>query len=338
MNFLKTEQISPPPGVISSLKNGFDKTANHLEIILLPVLLDIFLWLGPQLRVENLLRKLLSQFNTFAQESLVHVEDLERIRTTITELISLDINLFSLLRTLPIGVSSLMSRALTGVTPLGEATTMQIDSAFVFFLWLVALTFVGWVLGSIYFVWVAKTVFREETENAEEVHSLFETVKIISQSILLAFTWFVALFTFGVPILLVFSIFVQINAGLAQIALIFLALFAMWIIVPVFFSPHGVFVNRENLIRSIISSFHLSRFTLPTSSFFVISVFVISQGFNFLWLTPSPSSWMMLVGIIGHAFITTALLAASFIYYRDMKLWLETLLEKINSERTSAQA
>jgi hypothetical protein len=38
---------------------------------------------------------------------------------------------------------------------------------------------------------------------------------------------------------------------------------------------------------------------------------------------------MLLVGIAGHAFITTALLAASFVYYRDMNVWLQTVLERL---------
>ncbi len=112
----------------------------------------------------------------------------------------------------------------------------------------------------------------------------------------------------------------------------------MWVVVPVFFSVHGIYTKEENVFRSIMSSFNLTRFTLPTSSFFVISVLVLSQGFNILWLTPSASSWMMFVSILGHAFITTALLAASFIYYRDMYIWLELLLEKMSSKTTSAQA
>jgi hypothetical protein len=42
---------------------------------------------------------------------------------------------------------------------------------------------------------------------------------------------------------------------------------------------------------------------------------------------------MLVVGIAGHAFVTTALLAASFIYYRDMNAWLNLVAERI---RTSA--
>jgi hypothetical protein len=36
----------------------------------------------------------------------------------------------------------------------------------------------------------------------------------------------------------------------------------------------------------------------------------------------------MLVGILGHAFISTTLLAASFVYYRDMSNWLQNVYER----------
>jgi len=36
----------------------------------------------------------------------------------------------------------------------------------------------------------------------------------------------------------------------------------------------------------------------------------------------------LLVGIVGHAFISTTLLAASFVYYRDMSNWLQNVYER----------
>ncbi|MCP4142496.1 MAG: hypothetical protein GY755_19835 [Chloroflexi bacterium] len=333
MNLLQNEEISPPPGIISSLKAGFDITANQIGIILLPVLLDVFLWLGPQLRIEKLIRLFLAQLSSLANENLIPVAELQRIQETLNELLTLNINLYSLLRTFPIGVSSLMGLSVPGETPLAELNIQQAETGFSFFLWVGALSFAGWVLGSIYFAWVAKASLQKEELD------LNWFAKVILQALFLSIFWLIVLITFGTPLLLVFSIFMQINAGLAQVALFLSLLFAMWIIVPIFFSAHGIFVKNENLFRSMVSSFNLARFTLPTSSFFVICVAVLSQGFNILWLTPSTSSWMMGVSILGHAFITTSLLAASFIYYRDMSAWIEMLLEKINSQKaTSAQA
>jgi len=72
----------------------------------------------------------------------------------------------------------------------------------------------------------------------------------------------------------------------------------------------------------------MSRFTLPTSSMFVLSVFLLSRGLSYLWMVPASDSWLLLVGIFGHAFISTTLLAASFVYYRDMNNWLQNVYER----------
>jgi hypothetical protein len=59
---------------------------------------------------------------------------------------------------------------------------------------------------------------------------------------------------------------------------------------------------------------------------------MLSVGLNFLWAIPPKDSWIALVGILAHAFVTTALLAGSFIYYRDMYVWLSTALERIKGK------
>ena len=71
------------------------------------------------------------------------------------------------------------------------------------------------------------------------------------------------------------------------------------------------------------------RFSLPTSGMFVLSAFLLSRGLDVLWSAPQTDSWLTLVGFAGHAFITTVLLAASFIYYRDMTDWLKNVYERI---------
>ncbi len=332
MTIVKEENLAPPPGVISSLKAGFDLTANHLSILLMPVLLDLFLWFGPRLSVNRLLGIMSEQLKQLGQQDLAPAAELAQIQASLKTLMDLDINLFSLLRTLPIGVSSLMTQAPTHATPLGSPTINYLENAFVLIFWIFALTVLGWVLGSLYFTWVAKVSL------GNEAHDLRWAARSIIQSFLLSILWTVIFMVVGTPLLIVFSLFAQISPNITEFAIIFLLLFAMWLIVPIFFSAHGIFARNENLIRSIISSFHLSRYSLPTSSFFVLGVILLSQGFNTLWLVPEPGSWMMLVGILGHAFITTALLAASFIYYSDMYIWLETLFEKLEPKNDSVQA
>jgi hypothetical protein len=67
-------------------------------------------------------------------------------------------------------------------------------------------------------------------------------------------------------------------------------------------------------------------------------MFLIGAGLNFLWTIPANDSWLTLVGILGHAFIMTALLASSFVYYRDTTAWLQTVFEKLRAPTPTQQA
>ncbi|HET8669943.1 MAG TPA: hypothetical protein VFM05_04760, partial [Candidatus Saccharimonadales bacterium] len=118
-------------------------------------------------------------------------------------------------------------------------------------------------------------------------------------------------------------------------ALFILLALSFWLIVPLFFTPHGIFVRRQNAFHSIFTSLRMARFALPTSGLFVICWFLLSTGLNYLWSVPPENSWMTLVGIGGHAFITTALLSASFVYYRDMNAWLQTVFERLQQKQTT---
>jgi len=43
---------------------------------------------------------------------------------------------------------------------------------------------------------------------------------------------------------------------------------------------------------------------------------------NLIWTIPQPDSWLLLIGITGHAFITTSLISASFILYQQYLSWI----------------
>ncbi len=162
--------------------------------------------------------------------------------------------------------------------------------------------------------------------------------RAIAQTILISIFWGILAMMIVVPIFLVLALVLQFNPFIANILVLFLSLASMWVIVPLFFWPHGVFVKKQNVITSIISSVQMARFTLPTSSMFVLTVFLLSFGLNFLWSIPPEDSWMTLVGILGHSFVTTALLAGSFIYYRDMNIWLQSVIEKLRPNAVTKQA
>ncbi len=331
MDVQRLEALPPPPGVINSLKTGFDVVASHVVLIVMPLLLDVFLWLGPRLSVNDLLGPMYKAFFEQARLSLTSANDLKRLaafQDIFNELLQ-RFNLFSLitrLQTFPVGVSSLAAKVMPENNPLGAQNVVQVPSGFALLGYMLLLVLVGWLVGGLYFRWVSGTVLGENETG-------IGLGRAILQTIFLSVIWFVALIFITVPILLIIMALTFISPALASGALFVILLLSFWLIVPVFFTPHGIFVRRQNALYSIYTSLKMARFTLPTSGMFVFTVFILSTGLNYLWSVPDSDSWMMLIGIAGHAFITTALLAASFAYYRDMNVWLQMIFEQLQQKK-----
>lgn len=320
MEVSRIENLPPPPGIINSIKAGFDTIASHITAILMPLLLNLFLWLGPRLQMSALFNSIKDDVVGIWQKGGVPAEDIQRVLDFYNSTIP-NINLFWLLRTLPIGISSLLLPHSTSATPLGDPAIMQV-SALNFAGWIFLLTLVGWIGGGLYFrsvAWIA-------APTDEIAVNIFSAVV---QTILISIACGIIILVIGIPLILLLFVIIQLNVVLANFFMLFVSLGSMWVIVPLFFWPHGIFIKKQNFITSILSSIQLTRFTLPTSSLFILTVFLLSFGLNFLWNIPPENSWMTLFGIFGHSFVTTALLAASFIYYRDMNVWLQNVIEKL---------
>ncbi len=329
----KIETLPPPPGVIGSLRAGFDAIASNLTVILLPLALDLFLWLGPRLRIDRLFQPLFDEMSRYAGFSGIPAADIKTLQENSTFALEQlqQYNLLTALRTFPIGVFSLMSGKIANETPFGSPSVIQVDSLFTFLGWIALLTLVGWVSGSLFFRWVSIVVVSSESAKFRFGQSIIQTVLLSMLHIMLAIM-------IGMPLMAVLALVISASPSFGQGLLLLLGLLSMWLIVPIFFTPHGIFMRQQNAFLSIYASLRMARYTLPTSSLFVLSVMLIAYGLNFLWNIPSSNSWMSLVGITGHAFITTSLLAASFIYYRDMQVWLETVLEKLKTNLPAQQA
>jgi hypothetical protein len=330
MEVSRTENLPPPPGIINSIKAGFDTIASHITAILLPLLLNLFMWLGPRLRMDALFDSVKGDVVTIWKTGGVPAEDIQRVLTWYESTIP-SINLFWILRTIPIGISSLLLPQGASQTPFGNPVVLQVN-ALSLFGWIFLLTLVGWIGGGLYFRSVAWLALANK--DIQPVHPL----RAILQTMLISIVWVILAVMILVPVFLVLAVVLQFSAFVANLLVLFLSLASMWVIVPLFFWPHGVFVKRQNFFTSILSSFQMARFTLPTSSMFVLTVFLLAFGLNFLWSIPPEDSWITLFGIFGHSFVTTALLASSFIYYRDMNIWLQSMIEKLRPPKITKQA
>lgn len=334
MNRQNLGELPPPPGVMGALRAGFDAVSSHIWLILLPLLLDVFLWLGPRLSVDRLVRPFLEIMFNQARLTLTSAADLQRFAeyqvalSDLMERFNL-LSLFGKLQLFPIGVSSLLAQTVPAETPFGVGNVVHLSSlpAMVGLAFLVVI--LGWVVGALYFRWVSRIALGDAQPEAQISLSW-----AVIQSLILSVLWVIGLMVVIIPTILILTVLTLLSPILASGALLLMLIFSFWLIVPLFFTPHGIFVRGQNAFYSIFTSLKMVRFTLPTSGLFILAVFLLSTGLNYLWSVPPDDSWMLMVGIAGHAFIRTALLAASFVYYRDMNVWLQTVFERIKQKQS----
>lgn len=322
---LDAQALPPPPGIIGSIRAGFDAITAHIGLILMPLALDLLLWLGPRVSIDRLMQPVMDEMRRLAPSAGFSAADMQSMIEMYSELLG-RFNLLVALRTLPVGISSLMSGRMPVISPLGLPAILQVESLGQLIGLFLVLTVLGWLLGGLYFYRVAGLVLpRPLTE------VLPTAGRAVIQTILCSLIWAALFWTLGVPAIFIIYVSFAINSWLGQALLLFLGFAALWLLVPLFFSPHGIYVRKQNAFASFLGGFQLTRLTLPSSSMFVLVVFLVGFGLNLLWAVPAEESWLALVGVMGHAFITTALLAASFIYYREMSTWLQVVLERVRS-------
>jgi hypothetical protein len=325
MDVQKLETLPPPPNVFVSLKAGFDVVSNRVILILLPLGLDLLLWLGPHLSVNELLSP---YFKLMFEQARLNVGESEldvfiQNQTMVMERLQ-NYNLLSLLSKLqlyPIGISALSAQTMPVDNPLGIQNVVIISSVWIMLGLILILVPLGWVGGGVYFRQVSGSISGGKEAGVSFLRAIFQTI-------LLSVIWTIGLMIVFVPLTFVLVLLTAISPLVANIAVLVFLFLSFWLVVPLFFTPHGIFVRRQNAFSSIYSSLRMVRFSLPTSGLFVLSAFLLSRGLDVLWSVPKNDSWLALVGFAGHAFITTVLLAGSFVYYRDMTNWLQNAYER----------
>jgi len=121
----------------------------------------------------------------------------------------------------------------------------------------------------------------------------------------------------------------------SQIAVVVLVGMLLWVLFPLAFTPHGIIVQRFNIMAAIQRSIVLTRMTMPTTALFFLVILLAGQGLDILWRVPEENSWLTIVGLAGHAFVASALLASSFVYYRDADIWVQNIIRKMRMSNSA---
>lgn len=298
------QQSQVPPGIIATLTAGFEFTAAHIWLVVLPCLLDIFYWLGPRMSIERLADRSL----TF----MLQEPATEEAAAQLLELAS-QVNLFTTLSVPLIGVPALMGGAIPEKTPL-PAQVHQVDGMLFWLLIFVGLTLLGLLLSAIYLNLIS--LFMKPVEARSEGPLAFTAgvFKSTFRLIGLGLIFLVLLFFVWLPLLPI-AFLVGLLAG----GLFVLVMFAGFALVATYLSLSvpGIVLNGRPLLRSVWESVKLVHRNIIQTVNLLVVVVLISGGTNLLWHMADDGSWLTLVSIVGHAFISTALVVAIFVFYNE---------------------
>jgi len=324
MKTANSQVLPAPPHIFKTLVAGFDAITNHIALILFPIGLDLLIWLAPRLRLKEFIDRVVGDL---ISQSLIAAPDAQtgemmRSAQELWKITAEHFNLFAVLRSYPVGISSLMSSILPAQTPLGEPEFIEIVSFGPIILLLLGLSVVGLVLGTLYFATVSQAAVLGEIRWQK---AITDWPGMVLQVGWLAVVWVGLLVGVSIPAFCAISVAALGNIAFAQCAVLLYGGFLIWIIFPLLLSPHGIFINRHSVWPAIKRSVYITRMTLPTTSLFFMSILLLTQGLDILWRIPPANSWLMLIGLAGHAFVTTGLLSASFIYYHDADQWIRSM-------------
>lgn len=308
----KEEKITTP-GIISTLSNGFALTTRYLWLMVIPALLNFFLWIGPRLSFRPLIESLATQMPP---------ESLGLDIGPLLETFATRFNLFSYLSVPLVGVPALM----TGLSP--EKTPIQpliIERAGwgEWFSYFALLSLVGLLLTAIYYVFIAYAL-RRVGADAAGADAAFAPGRFLRRTgrtwlrlIALSLLFLAVALAIMIPVSLLAGFAALLSQTFAMIVLIGATMILLWILLFLSYAPQGMTLNPRAFFQAAIESIRLFRDTLPASLGLLFIVTLIRRGLDLILLTADSGTWVTGINLLAHAYISTALIVALFIFYRD---------------------
>lgn len=285
--------------------------AQRPVLLLIPLVLDLFLWLGPRLSISPLASELAAQLRTISGGTTENSVTLFQ-KNTIEILGSY--NLFSALSTWPLGTPSLLAGSDPGIGPLGPPLTIQVQTVEGLLALLPVLILAGLLIGALYLGLIARSIAEDAVGASIRMNHVWLYWLRLVVFVLVVL---VVAFLVSVPFFLAVEIIAAFVAPVASLALLAGMAMGMWGLFHLFFATHGILFHEMGVRRAINNSVALVRqYRLSAVGLLLVAV-VIGLGLSTIWNIPPSESWMRLIAIVGNAFINTGLATATFVYYRE---------------------
>jgi len=330
-----------PAGVIDTLQAGFDLLNRNAWLLILPIAIELLIWLGPQLSVGQLVERLLvdavpppgpqSGLALAMEDARRSSADLVRQGDALgpSNLVSL-VSLPYLLLVVP----PFFNR------PPGEGPVAYLPSLGLVTAVVGALFVLGTALATVLYGGLGQAAREGRTSRAllGDSGRLWGWLTI----------WFVLSMSAVLAILLPSEAMVAAATTAAPAAGVVASVllgFALWIAIYLFFTAPAIVVDRGGPLRAMQRSAVVVRNYFWSSLGLIVLLIVINRGLAIIWerlatlpmLTPDLAVPLHPVGIavaiVGHSYITIGLAAAAIAYYKERSEFVRVKLAAMSTNR-----
>ncbi len=232
-------------------------------------------------------------------------------------------NLFSAITPAPLlGVSNLMGARLTLERPFGLRPEIPAPNLGAVVGWVSILFVVGVGLNALYLWQIGQRVTEHtETPTPGPQHPR----RLWAGLLQLTFTLFLIGLLLLIPMSLIMAVLGALSPALSGLFFTFVLSLAVFVMFNLVYAVPGMVQLCQPPLQAIYESIVLTRLDFVGTTGFLLVALIITQGLNFVWSIPDPATWTTLVGIGGHALVSTALIAALFVFYQERLAYLQEL-------------
>ncbi len=313
--------------IIDALTSGFNTVARRLWLILIPVALDLFVWLGPKMSIARLVRRLEPLLTPQASMNLSNadVHNLAMSRDALIEM-GENFNLFSLLSNTFLGVPNFMA-----VSPLDLSASQpslgEVANGWVGLVLIVVLVLLSIFIACFYLELMAQIV----KTNAIDLKNLpRRVVSVAGRIIVLGFILLLVVAVLVLPISIFLTLVAFVSQGLAVMLLGLFSLMTFWgsimVMVYLFYFVDDLLINENGLLQAVWNSMLMVRQNFWSTIGLILLTNVLNAGLMLIWQRLTFAPWGVVIAILGNAFIGSGLVAAIMIFYQSRyRKWQEEL-------------
>jgi len=319
------ETEEKPLGVIESLQHGFNFLNRHLWLILLPLFLDVFLWLGPHVSVATLsdrLVALLSSQPDLPEEIASNFE----LATESLKSLGANYNLLALLAGPLTGLPSLLARLDFASMASSHGGVIALTTWQSVLMWAIILIPLGIALGSFWLTHVAFSLKNERFLSGAFISRwgwVWLNINLYFIGLFVAIVLASLLFgTIGAVFLMAFG---AIGAALFSVLWILFVGFSIWLSIGLYFVVIAIALDGVNLASAVWRSLNVVGRNAISTLGFLILMLLLTEGFARIWERLSVHGWGVVLSIVGNAYLGAAIIAAAFLFYQSRySYWQKT--------------